>query len=147
MDTLSFKTYSAKPKDISKKWVLVDAEGKSLGRVCSVVASILKGKNKPEYTPHMDTGDNVVVINAEKVVLTGKKMTDKEYFHHTGYPGGGRTTTPIEVMEKKPTFVVENAIKGMLPKSKLGRKLLTNVRVFAGPVHNMSAQKPEKIEI
>lgn len=147
METNRFKTFSAKPSDISKKWVLVDAEGQTLGRLCSHVASILKGKTKPEYTPHMDTGDNVIIINAEKVTLTGNKLTDKQYFRHTGYPGGERFTTPVEVMEKDPTFVVTNAVKGMLPKNKLGRKLLTNLRVFAGPVHNLTAQQPEKIEL
>ncbi len=147
METNSFKTFSAKPSNISKKWVLIDAEGQPLGRLCSHVASILKGKTKPEYTPHMDTGDNVIIINAEKVSLSGNKLTDKQYFRHTGYPGGERFTTPEEMLEKKPTFVVTNAVKGMLPKNKLGRKLLTNLRVFAGPVHNMAAQKPEKIEL
>lgn len=147
MDTLSFKTYSAKPADIEKKWVLVDAEDQPLGRLASAVATILRGKNKPTFTPHMDTGDNVVVINAEKVKLTGNKMTDKEYFRHTGYPGGERFTTVEEAMEKDPTFPIMNAVRGMLPKNKLGRKLLTNLRVVAGPVHNLQAQKPEKVEI
>ncbi|MEX0929942.1 MAG: 50S ribosomal protein L13 [Balneolales bacterium] len=147
MDTQSFKTFSARPKDINKKWVLIDAEGQPLGRLSSVVAGILRGKNKPEFTPHMDTGDNVIVINAEKVTLSGKKMQDKEYFRHTGYPGGVKTTTPEEMLEKHPTRLVEKAVKGMVPRNKLGRKLLTNLKVYAGPVHNQAAQRPEKIEL
>ena len=140
-----FKTYSAKPDDIEKKWVLVDAEGQTLGRLASRVAHILRGKHKPEFTPHMDTGDNVIVINAEKIQLTGNKMTDKQYFHHTGYPGGERFTTPQEILEKKPSDVVFRAVKGMIPKNKLGRKILGNLRVYAGPVHAHTAQNPEQI--
>ncbi|MFH5834007.1 50S ribosomal protein L13 [Halalkalibaculum sp. DA3122] len=147
MDTTSFKTYTAKPSDIEKEWVLLDAEDQPLGRLSSKVATLLRGKHKPEFTPHMDTGDNVVVINAEKVKLTGKKMQQKEYFRHTGYPGGERFTTAEEYMEKDPTFLVKNAVKGMLPKNRLGSKLLTNLRVYAGPVHPHTAQKPEKIEL
>jgi len=147
VNTISNKTYSATPSTIEKKWVLIDAEDQSLGRVSSEIASILRGKNKPEFTPHMDAGDNVVVINAEKVKLTGKKMTDKEYFRHTGYPGGEKFTTAKEMMEKDPTSLVMMAVKGMLPKTKLGRQLLTNLRVYAGPVHPHSAQQPEIKEI
>jgi large subunit ribosomal protein L13 len=147
VNTISNKTYSAKPSDIDKKWVLVDAEDIALGRLASNIATILRGKNKPTFTPHMDTGDNVVVINAEKVKLTGNKWQDKEYFRHTGYPGGERFTTAEEMLEKDPTFIIKNAVKGMLPKNKLGRKLLTNIRVFAGPVHNLTAQQPEKVEL
>lgn len=147
MNTISNKTYSATPSTIEKKWVLIDAEDQSLGRVSSEIASILRGKNKPEFTPHMDAGDNVVVINAEKVKLTGKKMTDKEYFRHTGYPGGEKFTTAKEMMEKDPTSLITIAVKGMLPKTKLGRQLLTNLRVYAGPVHPHSAQQPEIKEI
>lgn len=147
MDTLSFKTYSAKPADIEKKWVLVDAEDQPLGRVSSVIASILRGKNKPTFTPHMDTGDNVVVINAAKVKLTGKKFTDKKYFKHTGYIGSETETSAEEKMAKDPTFPIMNAVKGMLPKNKLGRKLLTNLRVYAGPEHPHVAQNPEQIEL
>lgn len=147
MNTISNKTYTATPSTIEKKWVLIDAEDQSLGRVSSEIASILRGKNKPEYTPHMDAGDNVVVINAEKVKLTGKKMFDKEYFRHTGYPGGEKFTTAKEMMEKDPTSLIMMAVKGMLPKTKLGRKLLTNLRVYAGPVHPHSAQQPEIKEI
>ncbi|HET8866534.1 MAG TPA: 50S ribosomal protein L13 [Gracilimonas sp.] len=147
MDTLSFKTYSAKPKDIEKKWVLFDAEDQPLGRLSSEIAKVLRGKNKPTFTPHMDTGDNVIVINAEKVKLTGKKMTDKTYFHHTFYPGGERFTTAEEMMEKDPTSLVTTAVRGMLPKTKLGRKIATNLRVYAGPVHPHTAQEPEIIEL
>lgn len=147
VDTLSFKTYSAKPADINKKWVLVDAEDQPLGRLSSKVATILRGKHKPLFTPHMDTGDNVVVINAEKVKLTGNKLQQKNYFRHTGYPGGERFTSAEEKMEKDPTFLIKNAVKGMLPKNRLGRKLLTNLRVYAGPVHPHTAQQPEKIEL
>ncbi len=147
MNTISNKTYTATPSTIEKKWVLIDAEDQSLGRVSSEIASILRGKNKPEFTPHMDAGDNVVVINAEKVKLTGKKMLDKEYFRHTGYPGGEKFTTAKEMMEKDPTSLIMMAVKGMLPKTKLGRQLLTNLRVYAGPVHPHSAQQPEIKEI
>ncbi len=142
-----FKTYSAKPEDIDKKWVLVDAEGETLGRLSSKVAILLRGKHKPEFTPHMDTGDNVVVINAEKIKLTGKKMTDKQYFSYSGYPGGERFATPADWLEKKPTEIIKHAVKGMLPKNRLGRKLLTNLRVYAGPVHHQTAQNPEKITL
>jgi len=147
VDTNSYKTYSAKPSDIEKKWVLVDAEGHALGRVASKVATILRGKHKPEFTPHMDTGDNVVVINASKIVLTGNKMKQKEYFRYTGFPGGERYTSAEEMLDHKPELVIEKAIKGMLPKNKLGNKLMTNLRVYAGPVHEQEAQQPEKIEL
>jgi len=147
VNTISNKTFSAKPSDIEKKWVLVDAEDQPLGRLSSKVATVLRGKNKPEFTPHMDVGDNVVVINAEKVALSGNKMNNKEYFRHTGYPGGEIFTSAAEMMEKDPTSLIRNAVKGMLPKNKLGNKLMKNIRIFGGPVHNMTAQKPEKIEI
>ena len=147
MNTESFKTYSAKPDDIQKKWLVIDAEGKPIGRLSTKIASLLRGKHKPEFTPHMDTGDNVIVVNAEKVALSGKKMTDKLYFRHSGYPGGTKFTTAEEALRKDPTFLVRNAVKGMVPKNRLGRKLLANLRVFAGPDHNLNAQKPEKIEL
>jgi large subunit ribosomal protein L13 len=146
VNTTSNKTFSAKPTDIQKEWVIVDAADKPLGRVSTEIASILKGKNKPEYTPHMDTGDNVVVINADRVVLTGNKLTQKEYFHHTGYPGGDRTTKASDLMEKDPAKIILKAVKGMLPKNRLGRKLMTNVRVYAGSVHPHTAQQPKKVE-
>lgn len=147
MDTNSYKTYSAKASDIDKKWVLVDAEGHALGRVATKVATYLRGKHKPEFTPHMDTGDNVVVINASKVSLSGKKWQQKEYFRYTGHPGGERFTSAEDMLDKDPTFLVSNAVKGMLPKNKLSNKLLTNLRVYAGPVHEQEAQQPEKIEL
>lgn len=147
MNTESFKTYSAKPGEVQKKWVVVDAEGQPLGRLASKVAIILRGKHKPEFTPHIDTGDNVIVVNAEKVSLSGNKMTDKVYFRHSGYPGGTKFTNPEEVLKKDPAFLVKNAVQGMIPKNRLGRKLLTNLRVFAGPDHTLKAQKPEKIEL
>ncbi len=147
MDTNSYKTYSAKASDIDKKWVLVDAEGHSLGRVASKVATLLRGKHKPTFTPHMDTGDNVVVINAAKIELTGNKLQQKEYFRYTGYPGGERYTSAEEMLDEKPTFLMKNAVKGMLPKNKLSNKLMTNLRIYASPVHEQEAQKPEKIEL
>ena len=147
MSITKFKTYSAKPSDVSKKWVVVDVADKPLGRVSSKIAAILKGKHKPEYTPHIDTGDNVIVVNADKVALTGKKMTDRTHFRHTQYPGGAVYESPEDRLAKDPTSLVYNAVKGMLPKNRLGRKLLTNLRVYAGPVHQQTAQNPEKIEI
>lgn len=147
MNTNSYKTYSVKASDIDKKWVLVDAEGHALGRVATKVATYLRGKHKPEFTPHMDTGDNVVVINADKVELSGNKWQQKEYFHYTGYPSGERLTSAEEMIEEDPTFLITNAVKGMLPKNKLSDKLMTNLRVYAGPVHEQEAQQPEKIEL
>ena len=147
MNTNSYKTFSATPEDIDKNWVLFDAEDQSLGRLASQVATYLRGKHKPEFTPNMDTGDYVIVINAEKINLTGKKMQQKKYFRHTGYPGGERFTTAEEMMEKDPAFITKNAVKGMLPKNKLGRKLMTNLRIYAGAVHPHEAQQPEKIEL
>ncbi len=147
MNTISNKTFSATPATTEKKWVIIDAEDQPLGRLSTRVATILRGKNKPEFTPHIDTGDNVVVINAEKVVLTGKKMTDKLYFKHTGYIGSETFTSAKDLMEKDPTSLVTRAVKGMLPKNKLGRKLLKNLRVYAGPVHPHTAQQPEIKEI
>ena len=147
MDTNSYKTFSATPDDIDKQWVLFDAEQQKLGRLASNIANYLRGKHKPEFTPHMDTGDNVVVINADKIELSGKKMQNKKYFRHTGYPGGEKFTTAEEMMEKDPTFLIKNAVKGMLPKNRLSRKLMTNLRVYAGPTHPHEAQQPEKIEL
>lgn len=147
MDTNSYKTYSAKQKDIEKNWLLVDAEDQPLGRLASKVATLLRGKHKPTFTPHIDMGDNVIVINAEKAKLTGNKLQNKQYFSHTGYPGSEKFATAEEMLDKDPTFLVKNAIKGMLPKNKLGRKLMTNVRIYAGPVHSQEAQQPEKIEL
>lgn len=147
MDTNSYKTYSPKASDIEKKWVLVDAEDHPLGRVASKVATYLRGKHKPQFAPHMDTGDNVVVINASKIKLTGNKLQQKEYFRYTGYPGGERFTSAEEMLDHNPELIIEKAVKGMLPKNKLGNKLMTNLRVYAGPVHEQEAQQPEKIEL
>jgi len=147
VDTNSYKTYSPKASEIDKKWVLVDAEDYPLGRVASKVATLLRGKHKPQFAPHMDTGDNVVVINAAKVKLTGNKLQQKEYFRYTGYPGGEKFTSAEEMLDHHPEFVITNAVKGMLPKNKLGNKLMTNLRVYAGPVHEQEAQQPEKIEL
>lgn len=147
MDTLSYKTVSANSETAEKNWFLVDAEGQTLGRLASKVARILRGKHKTNFTPHADCGDNVVIINAEKVELSGKKWFDKEYIRYTGFPGGQRTATAGEVLAKHPERLVENAIKGMLPKNKLGRKIYTNLKVYVGPEHKQEAQKPKKINI
>lgn len=147
MNRISNRTYSARPGDVEKRWILVDAEDRPLGRISSRIAAILRGKHKPEYTPHMDTGDNVIVINAEKVALSGRKMTDKTYFRHSGYPGSEKFITASEMLEKDPTSLVRNAVRGMLPKNRLGRKLLGNLRVYAGPVHPHTSQQPEITEL
>ena len=146
MDTLSYKTISANKATVEKAWVVVDAENQILGRLCSEIAKIIRGKHKPSYTPHVDCGDQVIVINADKVRLTGKKMTDKVYIRHTGYPGGQRFSTPREVLVKNPRGVVEAAVKGMLPKNRLGRELFHNLFVYAGPVHPHAAQQPKEIK-
>lgn len=141
------KTYSMKAGDIEKKWYIVDAEGKVLGRLATEVAKVLRGKNKPTYTPHLDMGDNVVIINAEKVVLTGMKGEHKEYFSHSQYPGGKKFTNIKKFKAEKPEFILEHAIKGMLPKGRLGRAVLKNLKVYAGTDHPHAAQKPEKLEL
>lgn len=137
------KTYMANPDKIERKWYVVDAEGCTLGRLASEVAKVLRGKNKPEFTPHVDTGDYVVVVNAEKVKVTGKKLQQKVYYNHSDFVGGMRETTLAEMMAKKPEKVVELAVKGMLPKGPLGRQMLTKLHVYAGPEHAQQAQKPE----
>ena len=147
MVTLSYKTKSANKETVKKEWILVDAEGEVLGRLASKVAKILRGKHKRSFTPHVDCGDNVIIINAEKVKLTGKKMTDKKYFRHTGYPGGQVIDTPEKLLSRKPGSVVEKAVKGMLPKNRLGSELFRNLHVFVGPDHNHEAQKPKKIKL
>ena len=147
MDTLSYKTKSANKATVNKEWVIVDAEGLILGRLASEVAKILRGKNKPSFTPHVDCGDNVIVVNAEKVVLTGKKMSDKIYMRHTGYPGGQRVQTATEVLAKYPERLVEKAVKGMLPKNRLGRRLFTNLHVVVGAEHKFEAQKPKVVDL
>ncbi len=147
MDTLSYKTISANKATVSKEWLLVDAEGETLGRFASKVANILRGKNKPNFTPHVDCGDNVIVINAEKVTLSGNKWQTKTYIRHTGYPGGQRSQTAIEMLEKNPARVVEKSIKGMLPKNRLGAELFRNLKVYVGSEHNHEAQKPRAINL
>jgi large subunit ribosomal protein L13 len=147
MDTLSYKTVSASKETANKGWVIIDAENQILGRLASATAMILRGKNKPIFTPHADCGDNVVIINAEKIRLTGNKMDDKEYISHSGYPGGQRRISPRKLMIKKPTAVVENAVRGMLPKNRLGRELFRNMFVYAGPEHKQEAQKPREVKL
>ena len=139
------KTYMANPDKIERKWYVVDAEGQTLGRLAAEVAKVLRGKNKPEFTPHIDTGDNVIVINAEKIKVTGKKLDQKVYYHHSDYVGGMKETTLKEMLAKKPEKVLELAVKGMLPKGPLGRDMYTKLFVYAGPEHKHEAQKPEAI--
>ena len=137
------KTYMANPDKIERKWYVVDAEGQTLGRLAAEVAKVLRGKNKPEFTPHIDTGDNVIVINAEKIKVTGKKSDQKVYYHHSDYVGGMKETTLREMMAKKPEQVIELAVKGMLPKGPLGRTMIKKLHVYAGAEHAHQAQKPE----
>ncbi len=147
MDTLSYKTVSGNKETANKKWLLVDAEGQTVGRLASKVAKLARGKHKTNFTPHADCGDNVIVINAAKVSFSGTKLMDKEYVRYTGYPGGQRSLTAQELLERNPSRVIEKAIKGMLPKNKLGRAIYTNIKVFAGADHNLEAQKPEVINL
>ena len=147
MDSNSYKTISVKKENVNKEWVLVDAKNEVLGRLASKVAKMIRGKHKPSYTPHIDCGDNVIVINADQVRLTGKKWTDKEYVHYTGYPGGKRTRTPNDLMEKDPARIIKKAVYGMLPKNRLGRKLQKNLFVYAGEEHPHEAQKPKTINL
>lgn len=147
MDTLSYKTKSANTATSGKKWVLVDADGQTVGRLASEVASIIRGKRKPNYTPHADCGDNVIIINASKAVFSGNKLSDKQYVRYTGYPGGQKSLTAQEVLNKKPEVVLEKAIKGMLPKNTLGRQLYSNLKVYTGAEHKHEAQKPEVITL
>ena len=147
MDSLSYKTISATAEGVTKDWYVIDATNEVLGRLASQVAKILRGKNKPCYTPHADCGDYVIVINADKVKLTGKKMTDKVYTRHTGYPGGQRFATPADYLAKKPTFIIEKAVKGMLPKTRLGEHMLKNLKVYAGAEHPHAAQNPKAIKL
>ena len=137
------KTYMANPDKIERKWYVVDAEGATLGRLASEIAKVLRGKNKPEYTPHIDTGDYVIVVNAEKVKVTGKKLQQKVYYNHSDYVGGMRETTLAELLAKKPEKVIELAVKGMLPKGPMGRDMIKKLHVYAGPEHANQAQKPE----
>ena len=147
VNTLSYKTVSANKETVEKEWFIVDANDVVLGRLASVVAMVLRGKHKPSFTPHVDCGDKVIVINAEKIKLTGKKMTDKQYVRHSGYPGGQRFQTPEDLLEKKPTAVMEKAIKGMLPKSRLGSEMFRNLFVYAGENHPHEAQQPKTLDL
>ncbi len=147
MDANTYKTYSARPSDIDRAWYVVDARDQVVGRLASRVASVLRGKHNPRFTPHMDAGDFVVVVNADKVRLTGNKETAKEYFRYSGYPGGARRTTPAEMRVSKPEFIVRNAVRGMMPKGPLGRQMLKKLKVYAGPEHPHAAQKPKTLAL
>lgn len=146
MDTLSYKTKSANKETADKKWYVVDAKGQTVGRLASKVAKVIRGKHKPNFTPHADCGDNVIVINAEKVSFSGTKLVDKEYIRYTGYPGG-QTLSAQEQLEKNPTRLIEKAVKGMLPKNTLGRALYRNLKVYTGTEHKQEAQKPEVLNL
>lgn len=147
MDTLSYKTISANKATVNKEWVIIDAQNLVVGRLASEVAKMLRGKNKTNYTPHADTGDNVIIINAEKVRFTGKKVDKKEYIHHTGYPGGQRFETAKSLLTRKPIEVVEHAVRLMLPKNRLGHAIYMNLHVYAGTVHPHEAQKPREVTL
>jgi large subunit ribosomal protein L13 len=141
------KTYNAKPGEIAREWYLVDAEGKTLGRLATQIAGTLRGKGKPQYTPHVDTGDFVIVVNAEKIAVTGNKLDQKRYYRHSGYPGGLRSRTLRDQLERRPTEVIRTAVKGMLPKNRLARQQLTKLKVYAGPEHPHSAQNPRPLNL
>ena len=147
MDTNSFKTVSLNKATAEKNWVIVDADSQILGRMASEVAKMIRGKHKPSFTPHVDCGDNVIVINADKIRLTGSKWTDKEYIRHTGYPGGQRIETPKSIKAKSSTILVEKAVKGMLPNNRLGRQLFKNLYVYEGTEHPHDAQKPKEVKL
>jgi|TARA_B110000305_G_scaffold137751_1_gene153743 large subunit ribosomal protein L13 len=147
MDTLSYKTVSANKNTVNKEWLLVDADGQALGRLASEVAILLRGKHKPNFTPHVDCGDNVIIINSAKITLSGNKWEDKSYIRHTGYPGGQRSLTAQELFGKDPARLVEKAVKGMLPKNKLGAALFRNLKVYSGADHGQEAQKPKTINL
>ncbi|MBS7302374.1 MAG: 50S ribosomal protein L13 [Bacteroidales bacterium] len=147
MDTLSYKTVSLNKATVDKQWLVIDATDLALGRLSSRIALILRGKNKPGFTPNVDCGDNVIVINAEKVALKGKKMTNRVYTRYTGYPGGQRFTTPREILAKRPAELIRRAVKGMLPKTRLGDKQLGNLHIYAGPEHPHQAQNPKEIKL
>jgi len=146
VDTLSYKTKSANKATVQKEWFVVDATDQVVGRLSSQIAKIIRGKHKSSFTPHVDCGDRVIVINAEKAKFTGKKMSDKQYLRHTGYPGGQRVETPESLMVKAPARIIEHAVKGMLPKTILGRQCMKNLFVYAGPVHNQEAQQPKELK-
>jgi large subunit ribosomal protein L13 len=141
------KTYSAKPGEITREWYLVDAEGKTLGRLATQIADTLRGKRKPQYTPHVDTGDFVIVVNAEKIQVTGNKLDQKRYYRHSGYPGGLRSRTLREQLDRRPTEVLRVAVKGMLPKNRLARQQITKLKIYAGPEHPHEAQNPKSLEL
>ncbi len=141
------KTWNAKPADVERRWYVVDAEGQTLGRLSTQIADALRGKRKPGYTPHVDTGDFVVVVNAEKIGVTGKKLQQKLYYRHSGYPGGIRSRTLAEQLERRPTEVIRKAVKGMLPRNKLGRAQIVKLKIYAGPDHPHEAQQPEPLQI
>lgn len=146
MNTLSYKTESAKKETVERNWYVVDAEGEIVGRLCTKIAAVLRGKHKPSFTPHVDCGDFIIVVNADKVRFTGNKMDDKNYLRYSGYPGGQKSTSAKEMMDKKPRFIIENAVKGMLPKNKLGRAMIKKMFVYDGPDHQHEAQKPQAFE-
>jgi large subunit ribosomal protein L13 len=141
------KTWNAKPGEVERRWYLVDADGKTLGRLATRIADTLRGKDKPQYTPHVDTGDFVVVVNAEKIAVTGNKLDDKRYYRHSGYPGGIRSRTLRDELERRPAEVIRKAVKGMLPRNKLARAQLTKLKVYAGPEHPHEAQSPEPLKL
>lgn len=147
MDANSFKTVSARPATVERDWYVIDAENQIVGRLASQVAAILRGKHKPQFTPHVDTGDYVIVVNADKVRFSGKKETEKEYFSYSGYPGGAKVRTPAEMRTRKPTFLVEQAVKGMLPKGPLGRQMIKKLKVYAGSEHPHEAQQPKELTL
>lgn len=147
MDTLSYKTLYVNKETAKKEWVEIDATGQPLGRLCSKVAKLLRGKYKPSFTPHVDCGDNVIIVNADKVVLTGNKWTDRVYLRYSGYPGGQKASTPADLMAKGPDRLFRKVVKGMLPKNRLGAAILNNLYVYAGETHPHQAQKPKKIDI
>jgi large subunit ribosomal protein L13 len=147
VDTLSYKTVSANKATVNKEWVIVDAQNEIVGRLCARIALVLRGKHKPSYTPHADCGDYVIVINADKVRFTGKKSSEKEYVRHTGYPGGQRVTTAAVLLQNKPVAIVEKAVKGMLPKNRLGAELFRNLHVYAGSEHPHASQQPQTINL
>jgi large subunit ribosomal protein L13 len=141
------KTWNAKPGEVARRWYVVDADGQTLGRLATRIADVLRGKDKPQYTPHVDTGDFVVVVNAEKIAVTGNKLDEKRYYRHSGYPGGLKSRTLREQLDRRPTEVIRKAVKGMLPKNKLANRQITKLKVYAGPEHPHAAQAPEPLEV